>query len=122
MSNRFEQRAESAADFLAGRIRGNQLRVVLFKIQELAHERVVFSVADRGLVEHVIAVGIVVELLGDRCVALPLGVARARSFLGGAHSSPSKMSFPASWQARIARSAPAGLRPASPHVGLTATS
>ena len=57
------------ADALAGRVGGDQVRVLLFEGSELAHQGVVLVVGDDRVVEHVVAM--VVEIEG----AFELGVA-----------------------------------------------
>ena len=57
------------ADALAGRVRGDQVRVLLFEGAELAHQGVVLVIRDYRIVEHVVAM--IVEIEG----ALELGVA-----------------------------------------------
>ena len=67
-----EGRKGLGADALAGRIRGDQVRVLLFEGAELAHQGVVLVIRDDRIVEHVVAM--VVEIEG----ALELGVAFGR--------------------------------------------
>ena len=51
-----EGRKGLGADALAGRVGGDQLRVLLFEGAEIAHQGVVLVVGDHGIVEHVVAV------------------------------------------------------------------
>ena len=54
------------ADPLSGRVRGHEVRALLFDGAELTQERVVLAVADERRVEDVVAVVVEVELLAER--------------------------------------------------------
>ncbi|CAB4906100.1 unannotated protein [freshwater metagenome] len=65
VGDRGERRAEAAVDLLAGRLRGDQGRVLGLQGLELAHQLVVLAVADLRGVLHVVREGQPVELLGQ---------------------------------------------------------
>src|SRR5579875_2148725 len=136
---------DRAADLLRRRVRGAQLRVAVLKLPQLAHELVVLGVGDQRRVQHVVAVVVLGDLLGQVRVALP----RLRGGLGGqawpgdlcrarlrrpgpfparlarAHAAPSSISsgaiLPASRQAARTARASGMVRPASPQVGVITT-
>ncbi len=71
MLDRREQRREEAGDLLGRRVRGAQRRMTGLDLRQLAHELVVLGIGDRRRIQHVVAVGVLVQVTGQLRGARP---------------------------------------------------